>query len=91
MTSATLPIQESTPVTPAPAEATSDAGAAEAAATDAGAPTPRWVPKDATLSIIASGDRDRNLGIVTTPPIPTPAKLTVDAGGVAVEIEIVPR
>lgn len=92
MTSAALPVQEEpSPVTPEPTmEAAHDAGVTEAAKTDAGA-LPRWVPRDASLSIIASGDRDRNLGIVKAPPAPTPGKLTVDAGGVAVEIEIVPR
>lgn len=91
-TSAALPVETTVREQP-PLAPVRDGGGAAANAlrtseeSDAAA-VPRWVPKDATLSIIASGDRDRNLGIVTPSRASGPSKMTVDAGGVAVDIEI---
>ena len=52
---------------------------------DAGRPS--WVPRDAPLTIVTAGDRDRNLGIV--PPVER--TIAVDAGGVEIGIQIRPR
>lgn len=66
----------------------------EPSASDAG-PTgtppgqPSWVPKDAALTIVVAGDRDRNLGIAA--PAPAANVLAIDAGSCAIGIEVRPR
>jgi hypothetical protein len=83
------PVVESAPLRPEPTEEARDAGVTVAKKPpDGGATLPRWVPKDASLTIIGSLDRDRNLGIAPAAPAASPSRVTVDAGGVAVEIEI---
>ena len=86
-TSALVPVEEQLVVREQVLERREDAGvlpAPVAAGVDAG--LPRWVPRDAPLTIVPAFDRDRNLGITTSPA--PPQRLTVDAGGVEVEIEI---
>jgi hypothetical protein len=70
-----------------PEPAASDAGVATTAQPPAAAeqPRPSWVPENATLTIVRSVDRDRNLGIALPPPVPA---LTVDAGSCDVGIEV---
>jgi hypothetical protein len=55
-------------------------------AVDAGAGRPSWVPKDASLTIVQAGDRDRNLGIVA--PLTAPLSVAVDAGSCEVGIQV---
>jgi hypothetical protein len=47
---------------------------------------PAWVPKDATLTIVSAGDRDRNLGLAR----PASTSIAIDAGAVQVDVEVHP-
>lgn len=53
--------------------------------TGATAILPAWVPKDAPLTIVPAGDRDRNLGIATPAP---GTSIGIDAGAVQLEIKV---
>jgi hypothetical protein len=85
---------------PAPAERVGDAGGAATPPSTANAPSaasapgaagtspdggrPSWVPRDATLTVVRSVDRDRNLGVVAAEP----SVVTIDAGNCDVGIEV---
>jgi hypothetical protein len=74
-------------VAAAPTSGAADAGAGTATLTST--TLPRWVPKDAALTIISSADRDRNLGIAP-PPSPERA-VAIDAGSCEIGIQLRPR